>query len=75
MTNKYEWSKLYLDYITHYGDTAQIPYRRATVCKEFEGWYTLSKWSNHCGFSPETKGFDTMEEAKQAGEDWVNKGI
>lgn len=75
MTNKYEWSNLYLDYITHYGDTTQMPYRRASVCKETETWYKLSKWSNHCGFSPETVHFDTMEEAKKAGEDWVNKGI
>lgn len=70
--NTPRWSDLHLDYITHYGDTKD--FRRATVTISF-GKYQLSKWYKGCGFSPMLTYHESMEEAKQAGEEWFHKGI
>ena len=67
------WTPLYLDYITHYGDT-QKSFRRSTISIA-GNVYTLSKWYKGCGFSPETVGYSSMEEAKKAGEEWFHKGV
>lgn len=67
----YKWSELYLDYITHYGEDS---FRRYTVTVVGQT-YQLSKWYKGCGFSPEVVNYKSMEEAKQAGEDWTNKGM
>ncbi len=72
MTTK-QWSNLYLDYITHYGDIHD--YRRASICVIVpNSVYQLSKWYKGCGFNPETVNFDNMDAAKKAGEDWTNGG-
>lgn len=72
MTTK-QWSNLYLDYITHYGDISD--YRRASICVIVpNSIYQLSKWYKGCGFNPETVNFDNMDAAKKAGEDWTNGG-
>lgn len=69
--NVQAWSPLYLDYITHLGKVGD--YRRASVNCTGKMWQ-LSKWYKGCGFNPETVSFTTIEEAKQAGEDWVEFG-
>lgn len=67
------WSNLYLDYITHYGTIHD--FRRASVCVIVpNSVYELSKWYKGCGFNPETVTFQTMEEAKKVGEEWVKSG-
>lgn len=66
------WSPLYLDYITHYGNTSDL--RRASVCKVGDSW-ELSKWWKGCGFNPQTQWYDSIEEAKEAGELWTEKGF
>jgi len=74
--NIMNWTPLYLDYITHYGDLGNS-YRRSTVTvisDEFST-YQLSKWYKGCGFSPDVVYYKSFEEAKKAGEDWYHKGL
>ncbi len=67
------WSKLYLDYITHYGDISD--FRRSTVRVIVpNSIYELDKWYKGCGFNPEVLEFSSMDEAKKAGEQWANLG-
>jgi hypothetical protein len=68
-----QWSALYLDYITHYGDIDS--FRRASVCVIVpNSIYELSKWYKGCGFNPELCCFASLEEVKKAGEAWVDNG-
>jgi len=70
----YTLTKIYLDYITHYGNTKENPsYRWATVTIHGDK-FQLSKWYKGCGFSPEVVWFNSFEDAKLAGESWTNEG-
>lgn len=63
------WSKPYCN-LTHYGTLADN--RRATV-EIGERLHRLSMWSKSGdGFNPPVKWFESVEEAKKAGEEWAN---
>lgn len=55
--------------LSHYGSCDD--HRRASV-QQYNQKCQLSRWYRGCGFNPETKWFDSMEEAKKAGEAWAD---
>lgn len=56
--------------VTHYGEP--IDGYWATVI-DWEKFAELSKWFPGCGFSPIHETYDTVSEAKAAGELWANQ--
>jgi hypothetical protein len=66
------WPELHLNYITHYGAVGS--FRRSSITIT-GSTYTLSKWYKGCGFNPETVDYQSLEDAKKAGENWYHKGV
>lgn len=62
------WSEIYCG-ITHYGSCDD--YRRSSI-NIFNTKAQLVRWWRGCGFSPDTEWFDSLDEAKAAGEAWAN---
>lgn len=68
--NKPEWSKPYCN-TTHLG---RISDPRWSTVTDFGSFAELTKWSRGCGFSPAHATYDTAEQARAAGELWVETG-
>ncbi len=67
------WTTPYLGY-QHLLEQPTSNGRWATV--DDRGSYVeLSGWYKGCGFSPYDATFDTIEEARAAGEKWVTQGV
>lgn len=64
------WTKPYCG-LTHCGSIHD--FRRASV-QDYDGFAELHKWFRGCGFSPEVMQFDSVDAAKQAGEEWITRG-
>lgn len=58
--------------VTHLGQVGDL--RRASI-QEYGSFATLLKWFKGCGFNPLTQDFDTVDEAKRAGDAWIKNGI
>lgn len=67
---KNQWSEPQMNNI-RYGHVDAI--RRASI-DVYENAALLTIWWRGCGFNPENKWFDTLEEAKAAGETWTDRG-
>lgn len=64
------WTKPYCD-TTHLGTLGAV--RWATVT-DYGSLAELTKWFQGCGLSPNGATYDTVEQAKAAGEAWVKNG-
>lgn len=65
-----KWTKPCYGVSHYYRDMGD--YRWATVREIREDWYETVYWSKDCGFSPEKETFNSLEEARVAGEWWAN---
>lgn len=68
-TNHKSWTKPYCD-VSHYGNISDKYW--STVTK-WDSVFCLTKWYPGCVFSPMEEDFNSLEEAKKAGEDWANQ--
>ena len=65
------WSKPYYG-VSHLGQLADD--RWATIT-DYSSFVELTGWFRSCGTRPNEATFDTVEQAKAAGERWVSQGI
>lgn len=64
------WTKPYYG-VTHCGALGD---RRSATVSDYGSFAVLSEIWHGCGFSPNQRQFDTVEEAKEAGELWIDNG-
>ena len=57
--------------VTHCGKLGD---KRWATVSDFGSFAILSEWWRGCGFSPDIREFDTVEQAKEAGESWIERG-
>ena len=57
--------------VTHCGKLGD---ERWAVVSDQGGFVTLVKWWSGCDFLPGICEFDTVEQAKEAGEAWIERG-